>query len=94
VSTRLFKYAPGLQPACDRAKRAGYAMSTKQIPAEIKARIVQMLDGFDFQTGAIHAIEEVEQWLADNQLVIKKEEPCVSQSPAPAEPSAATSSSP
>lgn len=93
-SVPLFKYAPALYWACLRSKRNNYQVSVRQIPAEVSAHIVEMLDGAAFQTGAQHAIEEVEQWLRDNQLVITKEHPCVSQSPAPAEPSAATSSSP
>lgn len=91
---RLFKYAEALQPACERHKRDGYRVSPKQIPDDVKTRIVTKLNGAKFQTGAIHAIEEVEQWLRDNQLIITKEQSCVLQLPEPAEPSADTSSSP
>lgn len=83
----LFGYAPALLPAC---RRLASNRLRNQIPPETKATIVGSLSPAAMQTGAIHAIEEVEQWLADNNLKIVKEDPCVSQLPEPVEPSEGT----
>lgn len=84
----LFKYAPALLPACRRFE--DLALSA-QIPADVKAHIVGLVAHAAMQTGALHAIEEVERWLRDNQLKIVKEDQCESLLPEPEAPSGDTS---
>lgn len=85
----LFKYAPALQPACERLRKG--PVFDPQIPDAEKARIIQLLRPAAMQTGAIHALQEVETWLRDNHLKIVKEDECVSQSLEPEAPSGDTS---
>lgn len=91
MSKGLFGSNRALLMACWRYQRADYRMTHAQIPAEVAREIVTMLNSFDQQTGAMHAIEEVEQWLRDNQLKIVKEAECESLLPEPVEPSGDTS---
>lgn len=91
MSKGLFGSNRALLLACKRGQRNGYRLTKAQIPAEVAREIVTMLNDFDQQTGAMHAIEEVEQWLRDNQLKIVKEAECESLLPEPEEPLGATS---